>query len=151
FCGLLPGRRAGVAQVFLTNVDDAIAEVRWAREAGLMGVLIPADHSMQMVSLYERRLDPFWAACTELGMPVHRHSTFVGPPETPDTGPATGPIGMYDGLQFLKRGMSHLTLGGVFHRHPDLKFLFTETSTTWVPTELLQLDAMYSSALVEGS
>lgn len=38
FCDALPGRRAGLAQVFLTNIDDAIAEVRWAREVGLKGV-----------------------------------------------------------------------------------------------------------------
>ena len=45
FCGQAPGRRGGLAQVFLTNVDDAIAEVRWAKEAGLAGVLIPSDHT----------------------------------------------------------------------------------------------------------
>ena len=45
FCDLAPGRRGGLAQVFLTNLDDAIAEVRWAKEAGLAGVLIPSDHT----------------------------------------------------------------------------------------------------------
>ena len=35
-------RRAGIAQVFLNDVDAAIAEVRWAAEHGLRGgVLIP--------------------------------------------------------------------------------------------------------------
>src|SRR5262249_8126500 len=93
----------------------------------------------------------FWAVCAELEMPVHRHSTVAGPPETPETGPAPGPIAMYDGLQFLKRGMSHLTLGGVFQRHPNLKFLFTGTSTTWVRPELAQIDGMYHAARREGS
>ena len=38
FCTQLPGRRAGLAQVFLDDLDDAIAEMRWASEAGLSGV-----------------------------------------------------------------------------------------------------------------
>ena len=35
FCDDAPGRRAGVAQILLNDVDAAVAEVRWAREAGL--------------------------------------------------------------------------------------------------------------------
>ena len=84
-----PGRRAGLAQVFLDNLDDAIAEVHAAKAAGLKGILIPADHTLKLVNLYERRLDPFWAACCEVGLPVNRHSLFVGPPETEETGVAT--------------------------------------------------------------
>jgi len=38
FCAQAPRRRAGVAQVFLNDVDDALAEVRHAKEAGLFGV-----------------------------------------------------------------------------------------------------------------
>src|SRR5262249_28954724 len=40
---------------------------------------------------------------------------------------------------------------GVFQRHPTLKFLFTETSTTWVLPELAQIDGFYHSAKIEGS
>src|SRR3954466_11916252 len=31
FCAAAPGRRAGCAQVFLNNLDDTLAEVRWAK------------------------------------------------------------------------------------------------------------------------
>ncbi len=151
FCSLAQGRRAGLAQVFLDDVDDAVAEVRWAKEAGLMGVLVPADHTLKLVNLYERRLDPFWAACCEVGLPVNRHSLFVGPPETPETGAATDAIGMYEVIPFFKRGLPHLLLGGVFERFPDLKFVFTETSASWVPQELTWMDAMYRQALIKGT
>ena len=30
FCDLVPGRRAGVAQIFANDIDDALGEVRWA-------------------------------------------------------------------------------------------------------------------------
>ena len=36
-----PGRRAGLAQVYLDNLDDASTEVAWAKRAGFMGVLCP--------------------------------------------------------------------------------------------------------------
>ena len=42
FCAEAPGRRAGIAQIFLNDVDDAVAEIRWAAEAGLTGgILLP--------------------------------------------------------------------------------------------------------------
>ena len=87
FCDAFPGRRAGLAQVFFDDLDDAIEEVRWAKDAGLKGVLIPTDHFGKLVPLFEYRLDPFWAACAELEMPVHRHGIVVSNAETPEDGP----------------------------------------------------------------
>jgi predicted TIM-barrel fold metal-dependent hydrolase len=150
FCAQSPQRRAGIAQVFLNNVDDAVDEVHWARRAGLAGVLIPTDHIGQLVNLYEPRLDPFWAACSELAMPVHRHGIVVGYPEDPETGPAAPVIGVYESSFFSRRGLSHLVFGGVFQRHPDLKFVFTETRCQWVPAELAMIDAVVRKGLVRG-
>jgi predicted TIM-barrel fold metal-dependent hydrolase len=151
FCNAVPGRRAGLAQVFLTDVDDAIAELRWAKDAGLAGVLLPSDHHRQLVNLFETRLDPFWAVCTELDLPVHRHSITVGDAETPETGPAAPAIGLYESSWFAQRCLSHLTLGGVLHRHPELKFVFTEVGCAWVTGALAALDAFYEGARTKGS
>ena len=42
FCNQTPGRRAGVAQISLHNVEASVAEIRWAHGAGLRGgVLLP--------------------------------------------------------------------------------------------------------------
>ncbi|MFX6980562.1 hypothetical protein ABTH98_20280, partial [Acinetobacter baumannii] len=42
FCSLAPHRRAGIAQIFLNDVDAAVAEIRWAHAAGLRGgILVP--------------------------------------------------------------------------------------------------------------
>jgi predicted TIM-barrel fold metal-dependent hydrolase len=140
FCNDWPGRRAGLAQVFFDDLDDAIAEVHWAKEAGLRGVLIPTDHFGKLVPLYEYRLDPFWAACAELGMPVHRHAIVVSNAETPEDGPQAPAIAMFEGKWWNYRGFAHLALGGVFQRHPELKFVFTETLNTWVPRILRDAD-----------
>jgi predicted TIM-barrel fold metal-dependent hydrolase len=150
FCAKAPGRRAGLAQVFLNNLDDAIAEVRWAKKAGLPGVLIPADHMSHLVNLFESRLDPFWAACCDLDIPVHRHAIAVGPQETEETGPAVLPIGAYETHHFFSRGLAHLILGGVFQRFPKLQMIFTETGSAWVAQELRTLDEIMKRAKIKG-
>src|SRR4051794_39863374 len=35
FCAEAPGRRAGLAQILLNDIDEAIADVRWAKANGL--------------------------------------------------------------------------------------------------------------------
>jgi predicted TIM-barrel fold metal-dependent hydrolase len=150
FCAQANERRAGVAQVLLNDIDDAIAEVRWAKKVGLAGVLIPADHIGQLVDLYEPRLDPFWATCSELAIPVHRHGIVVGYPESPERGPAAPVIGVFEASFFSRRGLSHLIFGGVFQRHPELKFVFTETRCQWVPAELAKIHAVIRKGLSKG-
>lgn len=151
FCDQTPGRRAGLAQVFLSDLDDAIAEMRWAKEAGLAGVLIPSDHMLHLVNLYELQLDPFWAACSDLAMPVHRHSIAVGPPETPESGPAAIAVGAHETHLFFQRGLAHLMFGAVFERFPELEFIFTETGSAWIAAELPRLDGAVSMGKVKGS
>ncbi len=42
FCADAPGRRAGICQIMLHDVEGAVAEIRWAAEHGLTGgVLLP--------------------------------------------------------------------------------------------------------------
>ena len=69
FCRDSPDRRAGFAQIFLNDLDEAVAEVRWAKEAGFRGILLPGDHVLNMQNLYYPALDPLWATCAELGCP----------------------------------------------------------------------------------
>ena len=151
FCNKAPGRRAGLAQVFLTNLDDAIAEVRWAKQQGLAGVIVPADHQLSIVNLYEKRLDPFWKACSDIGMPVHRHAASVGPPETDETGPAAIAVGVYETASFMQRTLSHLMFGGVFERFPDLQFVMTEVGCAWIPDELKRLDGAVQVGARKGT
>jgi predicted TIM-barrel fold metal-dependent hydrolase len=151
FCSALPGRRAGLAQVFLYDVGDAIVEVRWARAAGLAGILLPSDHHRLLVNLFEPRLDRFWAACVEEGLPVHRHTIVVGDAETPESGPQAPALGLYEAQYFIQRSLGQLVLGGVFERHPELQFVMTELPTTWVPAELHSLDEWYRNGTRRGS
>jgi predicted TIM-barrel fold metal-dependent hydrolase len=140
FCAQAPHRRIGLAQVFLNDIDDAVAEVRWAKEAGLQGILLPCDHPKSLINLFDTRLDPLWAVCSELELPVHRHATSGGETESPNL-PGALAVGAHEIEFFFMRALSHLIFGGVFERFPRLKFVFTESSIGWVPRELAKLDA----------
>jgi predicted TIM-barrel fold metal-dependent hydrolase len=143
FCSQTPGRRGGLAQVFLNDVDDAIAEVRYAKENGLMGVLLPADHILQLVNLYSPDLDPLWRTCAELDMPVHRHTGTFGEAES-DGGPAAPWIGRLELDFHAIRTIAHVICAGVFERYPSLRFITTEIgASAGIPAFLNNLDQMY--------
>jgi predicted TIM-barrel fold metal-dependent hydrolase len=142
FCSEAPGRWAGFAQVFLDDVDQAVSEVRWAKEAGLRGVLLPNDHVLRMANLYYPEYDPLWSVCAELGLPVHRHTNF--PTESVhEGGNAAALVGMVEMQFYIVRAIGHMILSGVFERHPQLVFVVTEiTSAAEIPSYLAKLDAM---------
>ncbi|HEY5888739.1 MAG TPA: amidohydrolase family protein, partial [Acidimicrobiales bacterium] len=77
WCAEQPVRRAGMAQIFLNDLDEAIADVGFAAEHGLRGgVLLPAvpPDVPHIDPLYAETYDPLWAACDELGVVVNHHS-----------------------------------------------------------------------------
>ena len=146
FCSDAPGRRAGIAQIFLTNIEDAIEEVRWAREAGLMGILLPGDHLAQMANIYYTALEPLWDACADLDMPVHRHGIIVGEAAGPEAGLGAPAIGMYEALYFARRALPQLIFAGILERHQGLKFVFTEDGAEWVVSDLAEIQAFCDRA-----
>jgi predicted TIM-barrel fold metal-dependent hydrolase len=151
FCSQAPERWAGFAQIFLDDIDDAVAEVHRAKEAGLRGVLLPNDHVLKMANLYYPAYDPLWRACTEVGLPVHRHTNF--PTEAVhEGGNASALIGMIEMQFYVVRAIGHMILSGVFERHPELVFLVTEiTSASEVPAYLFRLDMMLQVVSGEGT
>jgi predicted TIM-barrel fold metal-dependent hydrolase len=142
FCNEAPDRWAGFAQIFLDDVDAALAEVKWAKNAGLRGVLLPNDHVQRMANLYYPRYDSLWAVCGELDMPVHRHTNFPTEPVA-EGGDASALIGMVEMQFYTIRAVGHMILSGVFERHPELKFVVTEiTSASEVLSYVGRLDLM---------
>ena len=142
FCSEAPDRRAGFAQIFLDDIDEAIAEVRSAKGAGLLGVLLPGDHMLKMVSLYYPQYEPLWAVCAELELPVHRHSS--APTESVYEGGNASQLVHFVEIQFYTgRAIGHMIFSGVFERHPNLKFVTTEIGIgAEIAGTLARLDAM---------
>jgi predicted TIM-barrel fold metal-dependent hydrolase len=152
-CQMAPERRAGVAIVpALWDVEDAVREVRWAREHGLKGALLP--NLWGTFSPYHHpKYDPLWAACQDHDAVIHFHSgaapteDYFGP-----TSPAgesvdlPGAMGIYisEVVWWSSRPLTFLIWGGVFERFPRLKVAITESTAIWVPEYLALLDQRYS-------
>ena len=76
FCSHFPERRAGIGQIFLNDVDDAIEDAKWIKEHGLRGgVLLPniAPDVKWVKPLYDPIYDPLWAVLEDLEIPVNAH------------------------------------------------------------------------------
>ena len=144
FCAETPGRRAGMAQIFLNDVDDAVAEITWAREHDLFGGIllpgVPPDSGLP--PLVAPDYDPIWAACQDLDMPVNNHSGAAGPEMGEHL--ASMAVFMVELGWFSHRVFWHMALGGAFARYPRLKLVLTEQSSGWIPGTLSMLDFQYS-------
>ncbi|WP_412515415.1 amidohydrolase [Actinomadura madurae] len=150
FCRDLPGRRAGVFQILLHDVDAAIAEVRWAHGAGLTGgVLLPGTPPGAGVPpLYHPSYDRLWNVCEELQVPVNCHGGGAGP-RLGDS-PVDDMFFLLDLRWWDISRFRHLILGGVLERHPGLKVVFTESGIGWIPRELRKLDQLVDSMRSTG-
>jgi predicted TIM-barrel fold metal-dependent hydrolase len=152
FCAEVPGRRAGVAQVMLYDIDDAVAEVKKIHEAGLTGgILLPMEGAEgACVPLHRPDYEPLWDVCEDLGVPVQRHGGAPGEPATERTAPGVSAIGIAEGTFFSHRVLAQFVFAGVFERHPRLRLVFTETGGGWVPELLKHLDSVYLSGQTGG-
>jgi len=144
FCAEAPGRRAGVAQIFLPFVEESVQEIRWAKENGLTGgVLLPgAPPGSGVAPLYAPEYEPIFAVCEELGMPLNHHAGGA----SPDYGnhlPQSLAMYMLEVTWWSQRALWHLMFSGAFERHPNLQFVLTETGVGFAPDVLGQLDSFY--------
>jgi len=143
WCNEFPERRAGVAQIFLNDIEDAMEDVRWIKEHGLRGgVLLPniPPDCTWLKPYYDPGYDPLWKLCEDLEVPITIH----GGTGNPDYGPYAVSMLLYitETPFFSQRPLSHFILGGIFERFPKLRFVITEIGAAWVPPLLERLDTM---------
>ncbi|MFF2849157.1 amidohydrolase family protein [Streptomyces sp. NPDC058001] len=150
FCAEAPGRRAGVFQIFLNDVEEAVREIRWAVGAGLTGgLLLPGTPpGSGLPELYSTVYDPIWSVCAELGVPVNHHAGSASPPLGDE--PAARAVFMVETTWFSHRALWHLVFGGAFRRHPGLRLVLTEQGSGWIPGVLDMLD-YYHGRLVAAA
>ena len=139
-CSTHTGRHAGIALVTIDDIGQTVVEVERARKAGLRGILLPIGMGGQ--PLYnDERYEPLWAACAEFEMPVHTHAF---PSCNPVAGPGGASITTHEALFHTQRPLWCMMLGGVFHRHPDLRFVVTEAGVEWIPELLERMNIAWS-------
>jgi predicted TIM-barrel fold metal-dependent hydrolase len=164
FVAMSPERRFGLALVTpFWGVEEAVKEVRWARDHGLQGIMLP--HMFLGQDPYHHpKYEPLWTVCEELGMVIHFHSgaapmheyfgaALFGPQAQsegqtsaqPAPAEMPGALGIYvtEVAWWLTRPLVFMIWAGVFERHPSLKVVVTEGSTIWVPELLALMDQRF--------
>lgn len=160
-CSTEPERHAGLAHVPTWDIEEAVKEVKWAKENGLKGINFPAPGSpfpafdgptefklsADMPPYESDYWDPLFAVCADLNMPLTTH---VGHPILPPyyTGPASFAIVVFEQMPLSGRNLWHLIFSGAFDRHPKLKFVITEVLGPWVAYAVSNMDSMYKSTQV---
>ncbi len=142
WCAELPGRRAGIGQVLLNDVDEAVGDVHWIADHGLTGgALLPGVPPGSGIDpIHSPAYDPVWAACEERGVVVNVHGGGGSPSE--GWFPATLALFVLEAGFFSHRPVWSLVMGGVFDRFPDLRLVVAEAGAKWIPGTLAAMDAM---------
>lgn len=138
FCAELPGRRFGNAVVSFGDVERAVEDIRWAKAHGLGGVMVPFLRPGDRL-LFDPELDPVWAACDELEMPLCQHGGAGIEPYVPLSFAAIMSLAIESGF-FSIRSLWQMIAGGVFERFPNLKLSFIETQTTFMKGAIWRFD-----------
>ena len=110
-----------------SNVDDAVAEARWAKEHMHVGggLLLPnVAPNSPLPPLWDPVYEPLWDACEELDLVINVHSGSG----LPDFGEhvAARAIMLIELAWYSHRAVWHLIFGGVLERHPNLRVVLTE-------------------------
>ena len=146
-----PQRFAGMAVVGFHDVEAAVKEIRWAKDAGLKGVVLPAFP--ESAPLFNPEYDIIWSTLEELEMPANSHpgrsSTTTSPAvQTAGLSNVATQIPLLGGdlFHFTHRILTHLIWGGVLERHPRLQVVLTEQGSGWVIGALENMDYTYEGS-----
>jgi predicted TIM-barrel fold metal-dependent hydrolase len=145
FCSLSPERRAGVGQIQLFDIDEAVAGVKEIAAMGLRGgVLLPGTPpGCAMPPLYAEHWEPLWAACEDAGVVINHHGGGAGPTPEPEWGTSIA-VWVYESHWWAHRILWQLIFNGTLDRHPNLVIVLTEQGSGWIPAALDSLDVTAS-------
>jgi aminocarboxymuconate-semialdehyde decarboxylase len=123
-----PDRVRGFATLPLPDVEDALIELeRIADAPGIVGIGVGSN--FDGVALDDERLEPLWARISKLGLPLYEHPML---PSFAEHLPGYAlPIRV--GFPFdTSLCVTRMIYGGVFERHPGLKFIAAHTGSAFI-------------------
>jgi predicted TIM-barrel fold metal-dependent hydrolase len=134
-----PVRHIGVAIIpaIIPDMHTVLELVVEAKELGHRGILIPTRW-FDRPAYHDPIYDPLWALTEELGLVLHTHSG-AGPSDI-GMGPGMLPIYASEAGWWAARPLAVLIWGGVFERHPRLKYSMAENGAWWVPDQIRKMD-----------
>jgi predicted TIM-barrel fold metal-dependent hydrolase len=143
-CSIEPERHVGLCHLPIWSIEDSIAELRWAREAGLKAVNLPAPRA-GVKNFDDPEWEPFWSTCEDLGMTLSTHAG-AGDPKLL-AGPLSAVLAPLESSGYnVTRGLPRLIFSGVFERHPNLKLVYTENAaqpSLYWPSASAEYDAVW--------
>ncbi|RYD90330.1 MAG: hypothetical protein EOP50_16130, partial [Sphingobacteriales bacterium] len=153
-----------VLPAFGDSVEELMAEARYLIERGIRGIWLPSNLLPGGVSPAHYDLDPFWALMSDHEVSVCLH---VGP-DQPYRSAEWGNAPVFDGFRILTEfkvdpwtlGNNYLTaqnflqtmvVGGVFERHPGLRFGVIEVGAYWLGNLCDIMDMWYKNSAIFGN
>jgi predicted TIM-barrel fold metal-dependent hydrolase len=139
-CTIEPERHIGLMYLPLWDTELAIEELRWGREHGLKAINFPSPKPY-LEPYNNPAWDPFFSAVEahEIAMCCHGGAASSG-----GAFPGAMSIAKLE-ISMMSRicPMDHLVFGGVFERHPGLRFVVTESPGVWWNFVLKEMDSIY--------
>jgi predicted TIM-barrel fold metal-dependent hydrolase len=144
-CSIEPERHVGAVVLPIWDIDASVREMKWARDAGLKAVKLPAPR--RGLRFYDDPAwEPFWASCADLEMPLVTHAGAMDSEDTYSAGPhAVFLAEMEAGGWPGRRALNRMIFSGVFERYPHLKMLFVEQNHNWWNATIQEMDSAYQS------
>jgi len=122
------------------DIDMAVTEIhRVGTELGAVSVML--DPRRDGVTFDNPMYEPIWTEAEQLGLAIDFHN---GIPRQMESRYADRPSHLF--VHASSRPVGHmctfmeLLVGGVFERHPRLRFAFLECGASWVPYWLFRLE-----------
>lgn len=136
-CGQAPDRLKFGALIPLRSPQDAVSEVKRAKELGAVALYSMGTAGEKLLD--DEGLDPVYAEAIKQGLPLAVHVGWSHPGLMESCNDCYASFGLSFTLPVFM-GFFAITGGGVLDRHPDLRVAFLEAGGDWLPYMLDRLD-----------
>ena len=141
FCAAHPNRFKGIAMLANDDPVLAVQELERAKKLGFVGVMIPTVAGEGVPQYHERGMDLLWEAAVANDMSVNIHAGTARERNKKTNliqasggrNPTKSPLK----YEVFVKPMLNMIFGGVFERHPKLKFISAENEAGWA-THILE-------------
>jgi predicted TIM-barrel fold metal-dependent hydrolase len=135
FQGASPDRIVGLPMLPVDDgMEASVAELERCLGLGARGMFIPGNPARPYHDPY---YDPLYARAAEAGVALSFHRTFGGKPSEADWDELVSMNVTAGGTVYrffaAVRPFTYMVFGGVFARHPELKFVAAEVNFGWLP------------------
>jgi predicted TIM-barrel fold metal-dependent hydrolase len=142
FCSYAPDRLKPVAMLSRHRPVDAEQELRRVvKELGMRAVTV-RPNPINGKTIAHQDFEPFWTLCEELDVAIGIHEGSHVRLRATGQDRFTTHLGMHAACHPMEQMMAFISLfeGGVFERHPRLRFAFLEAGCGWLPYLLWRME-----------